>query len=50
MGYQNTFVTAAMVGLLFYASFFVVIKFGKSWRASSRAAYWGYVETSVISH
>lgn len=48
MGYQNTFITAAMVGLAIYMSFLIVVKFGKSWRNSSRAVYWKYVESSVM--
>jgi hypothetical protein len=48
MGYQNTFVTAAMVGLAIYLSFLIVVKFGKSWRRASTVPYWRYVESSVM--
>ncbi|KAL1404950.1 hypothetical protein Q8F55_008562 [Vanrija albida] len=48
MGLQNTFITAAMVGMLIYGSFFIVIKFGKGWRKASRESYWRMVESSVM--
>jgi len=50
MGYQNTFVTAAIMGLVFYLSFLPVIKWGRRWRASSSGVYWRYVESSVMKH
>ncbi|KAH7884843.1 major facilitator superfamily domain-containing protein [Phlebopus sp. FC_14] len=46
MGYQNTFVSAAFVGLAITMTFFVVIKWGKAWRVSSGKRYWGYVASS----
>jgi hypothetical protein len=48
MGLQNTFVSAAVIALVINCSFLAVIKWGKSWRASSRAVYWRYVESSAI--
>jgi len=50
MGLQNTFITAAMVGLVVNASFLVMIKFGKGWRAASAEKYWNYVATSAHAH
>ncbi|KAI0937871.1 hypothetical protein AcW1_003913 [Taiwanofungus camphoratus] len=43
MGYQNTFMSAAFVGLAIKMSFLVVIKWGNCWLARSRKAYWAYV-------
>jgi hypothetical protein len=43
LGLQNTFISAAMVGMAVYASFLIVIKYGKSWRSQSRVAYWAIV-------
>lgn len=50
IGYQSAFIIAALVGLAFYASFLVVIKYGKKWRAASRETYWKLVQTSVMAH
>ncbi|OBZ78849.1 Poly [ADP-ribose] polymerase 2 [Grifola frondosa] len=36
MGLQNTFITAAFVGLAVTLTFLIVIRFGKGWRASSK--------------
>lgn len=46
MGYQNAFILAAFAGLAQVCTFFVVVKWGKSWRASSRERYYGYVRES----
>lgn len=43
LGIQNTFLSAAFVGMAVYASFLVVIRFGKSWRSESKSLYWGIV-------
>ncbi|TXT04818.1 hypothetical protein VHUM_04086 [Vanrija humicola] len=50
MGYQNTFITAALVGMAVYASFLPVVYYGKRWRTASAKSYWQYVKTSVVSH
>ncbi|OCF54589.1 hypothetical protein L486_07721 [Kwoniella mangroviensis CBS 10435] len=50
MGYQNTFITAAMIGLAAYVSFLPVVRWGKSWRKASRELYWKYVEEGVLGH
>ncbi|KAI0919378.1 hypothetical protein AcV7_006131 [Taiwanofungus camphoratus] len=43
MGYQNTFISAAFVGLAITTTFLAVVRWGKAWRARSRKAYWAYV-------
>jgi MFS family permease len=48
-GLQNTFIAAAFIGLGFTATFFIMIKWGRHFRLSSREAYWKYVETSVLA-
>ncbi|KAI0915373.1 hypothetical protein AcV5_003864 [Taiwanofungus camphoratus] len=40
MGYQNTFISAAFVGLAITTTFLAVVRWGKAWRARSRKAYW----------
>ncbi|KAL1404956.1 hypothetical protein Q8F55_008568 [Vanrija albida] len=49
MGYQNTFIMAALLGMALYATFYPVILFGKRWRKASAKSYWGYVESSVMA-
>lgn len=44
LGLQNTFLSAGFVGMAVYASFLIVIKFGKRWRSSSKQAYWTLVQ------
>jgi hypothetical protein len=39
MGYQNCFISAAVVGLVACSSFFVMIKFGKALRGRSAQRY-----------
>jgi hypothetical protein len=46
MGYQNAFILAAFAGLAQVCSFFVVVKWGKSWRSSTRERYHAYVKES----
>lgn len=46
MGYQNAFILAAFAGLAQVCTFFAVVRWGKGWRANSRAKYYGYVEES----
>lgn len=48
LGLRNTFISAAMIGLVVNLSFLIVIKWGKSWRSSSRDVYWRYVKNSAI--
>ncbi|KAH9949168.1 major facilitator superfamily domain-containing protein [Amylocystis lapponica] len=43
MGYQNTFVSAAFVGLAITMTFLIVVKWGKSWRKASAKRYWRFV-------
>ncbi|KAH0832878.1 major facilitator superfamily domain-containing protein [Lanmaoa asiatica] len=50
MGYQNTFISAAFVGLAITMTFLVVIKWGKDWRVASRKRYWVYVASSGFKH
>lgn len=50
MGYQNSFIVAALVGMVVYLSFLPVIKWGKGWRKASRVSYWAYVRSSVMGH
>ncbi|KAH7884237.1 major facilitator superfamily domain-containing protein [Phlebopus sp. FC_14] len=50
MGYQNTFISAAFVGLAITMTFLIVIKWGKSWRIASRKRYWAYVASSGFKH
>lgn len=50
LGLKYMFVTAAMVWMCVYASFFLVIRYGKTWRANSAEAYWQYAATTVIHH
>ncbi len=50
IGLQNTFISAAIVGLVVNASFLIVIKWGKTWRKASRKTYWKYVEKSTAQH
>ncbi|KAH7913793.1 major facilitator superfamily domain-containing protein [Hygrophoropsis aurantiaca] len=50
MGLQNTFISAAFVGLAITMTFLLVIKWGKSWRIASRKLYWGYVATGTLGH
>lgn len=49
MGYQNTFIMAALLGMALYATFYPVILIGKRWRKASAKSYWGYVESSVMA-
>jgi hypothetical protein len=39
MGYQNCFISAAVIGLVACSSFFVMIKFGKALRCRSAQRY-----------
>lgn len=48
-GLQNTFIAAAFVGLFCTATFFIMIKWGRKFRDSSKELYWKYVETSVLA-
>ncbi|EGO24214.1 hypothetical protein SERLADRAFT_437830 [Serpula lacrymans var. lacrymans S7.9] len=51
MGYQNTFISAAFVGLAITMTFMIVIRWGKSWRMASRKIYWSYVAAgSSMAH
>ena len=50
MGYQNTFISAAFVGLAITLTFLVVIRWGKDWRVASRKRYWAYVASSGFKH
>ncbi|GBE86769.1 hypothetical protein SCP_1000110 [Sparassis crispa] len=51
IGYQNTFISAAFVGLAITMTFLVVIRWGKSWRARSSKAYWAYVASGAgVAH
>ncbi|KAH7928431.1 MFS general substrate transporter [Leucogyrophana mollusca] len=50
MGYQNTFISAAFIGLAITMTFLIVIRWGKSWRTASRKLYWDYVATAVAGH
>ncbi|CAK7242265.1 MAG: hypothetical protein STHCBS139747_003751 [Sporothrix thermara] len=47
LGLQNTFVSAAMIGLAASAVFVVMLVFGKRLRARSRVAYWALVEDNL---
>ncbi|KAK4701288.1 hypothetical protein P7C70_g4946, partial [Phenoliferia sp. Uapishka_3] len=49
IGLQNTFISAAFVGLAINCTFLPVIKWGKVWRAASRVRYWGYVKNSAAT-
>jgi hypothetical protein len=46
MGYQNCFITAAMIGLVCGCSFFGMIVYGKGLRARSARKYWDIVRKS----
>ncbi|BEJ11927.1 hypothetical protein CspHIS471_0203870 [Cutaneotrichosporon sp. HIS471] len=48
MGLQNTFITAAMVGMTLYSSFVIMTTWGKKFRKGSSKSYWRYVESSVM--
>ncbi|GMK54262.1 hypothetical protein CspeluHIS016_0108480 [Cutaneotrichosporon spelunceum] len=48
MGLQNTFITAAMVGMALYGSFVIMTKWGRRFRKHSRKSYWNYVASSVM--
>jgi MFS family permease len=48
-GLQNTFVAAAFIGLAFTATFYIMIKWGRSFRLASKELYWKYVETSILA-
>lgn len=50
MGLQNTFITAAFVGMALYGSFIIMTTWGKRFRKNSRKSYWAYVESSVMPH
>lgn len=47
MGLQNAFITAAFVGLAQVLTFLIVVKYGKSWRISSKERYYKYVKQSM---
>lgn len=44
MGYQNCFISAAFIGMACASVFFVMIKFGKTFRERSREQYWELVQ------
>lgn len=46
MGYQNAFVVAAVAGLVQVMTFFVVVKWGKSWRSMTKSRYYKFVRES----
>lgn len=47
LGYQDCFISAAFIGLAVCAIFFIVIKFGKSWREAKRLKYWALVKKHI---
>ncbi|KAK7751017.1 hypothetical protein SLS62_007002 [Diatrype stigma] len=47
LGYQNCFVSAAMVGLAICSGFLVMIKWGKTFREMKRVEYWREVSKRV---
>lgn len=47
LGYQNCFVSAAMVGLAICSGFLVMIKWGKTFRETKRVEYWREVSKRV---
>ncbi len=47
MGYQNSFILAAFVGLAQVLTFLVVVKWGKSWRVKTKERYFRYVKESM---
>lgn len=49
LGLQNTFISAAFVGLAFASTSVIMLIFGKRFRHYSRAAYWRYVESTTAS-
>lgn len=50
MGLQNTFITAAFVGMALYGSFVIMTTWGKRARKASRKSYWRYVQSSTMPH
>lgn len=50
LGLQNTFISAAFVGLGVTLTTFIMLKFGKSFRNKSRFAYWKYVQSLPVKH
>lgn len=50
LGLQNTFISAAFVGLAITITFIPMLYFGKRFRHFSRKSYWKYVESSTLSH
>lgn len=44
LGYQNCFISAAFIGMAASSVFFVMIKWGKTFRTKSAARYWSLVE------
>ena len=44
MGYQNCFISAAFIGMACASVFFVMFKFGKTFRERSREQYWKLVQ------
>ncbi|KAL1967169.1 hypothetical protein VTN77DRAFT_3460 [Rasamsonia byssochlamydoides] len=43
LGYQNCFISAAFIGMACSAIFFVMVRYGKTFRIKSREKYWSLV-------